>query len=267
MIKESKIKSLPTAPNAGAGETQTSVKSALRAVRVFEFFLETRRSATAKEIAAGLEIPQSSTSMLLRSLRDHGYLDYDPKDRTYLPTPRVTLLGTWLDKGPIREGRLIDAVSWLSDQTLEAVFVATRIGIFTHYIYVLQARGKLRYHIPMGSRRLAVSSATGYVLLGRLDEKTIASLVRRTNAEVEDAQIDPATTLANVQKARDNGYAFSRGLVTAGAGAIAMALPQAIDTSRRPLAICVAGLLADFERREAELVQKLKTAVCRASDS
>jgi DNA-binding IclR family transcriptional regulator len=110
-------KGLPTAPNAGSVEMQTSVKSALRAVQVFEFFLEIRRSATAKEIATGLDIPQSSTSMLLRSLRDHGYLDYDQKERTYLPTPRVTLLGAWLDTGPIRDGHLIDALNWLSDQT------------------------------------------------------------------------------------------------------------------------------------------------------
>lgn len=244
---------------------QTSVKSALRVVQIFEFFLETRQSATAKEVATGLGIPQSSTSMLLRSLRDHGYLDYDTKDRTYLPTPRVTLLGAWLDRGPIRDGRLIDALNWLSEQTLEAVLVATRIGIFTHYIYVMQSKGKLRYHIPMGSRRLAVNSATGHVLLSWLDDKEIASIVRRTNAEVQDAKIDPRDTLSSIQTARTNGYAFSRGLVTLGAGAIAMTLPHSIDTTARPLAICIAGPLPDLNERENELVSKLKIAVERAA--
>lgn len=265
MEKKSKSQALPTAPSAGSGHMQTSVKSALRAIQIFEFFLETRRSATAKEIATGLEIPQSSTSMLLRSLRDQGYLDYDMKDRTYLPTPRVTLLGAWLDTGPIRDGRLIDALNWLSEQTLEAVVVATRIGIFTHYIYVMQAKGNLRYHIPMGSRRLAVNSATGHVLLSRLDDKEIAAIVRRTNAEIQDAQIDPRETLANVQTARTNSYAFSRGLVTTGAGAIAMTLPHSIDTTARPLAICIAGPLPDLEKRENELVGKLRLAVERAA--
>lgn len=257
------LKGLPTAPSAGSSDVQTSVKSALRAVQVFEFFLEVRRSATAKEIANSLAIPQSSTSMLLRSLRDHGYLDYDHKERTYLPTPRVTLLGAWLDTGPIRDGRLIDALNWLSEQTLEAILVATRIGIFSHYIYVLQAKGKLRYHIPMGSRRLAVNSATGHVLLSHLDDKEISSIVRRTNAEVEATQIDSHKTVQSIQQARKDGYAFSRGLVTPGAGAIAMALPESLDTTTRPLAICIAGPLQDLERREAELVEKLKYAAQR----
>lgn len=258
-------KGLPTAPSAGSSQMQTSVKSALRAVQIFEFFLETRHSATAKEIAKGLGIPQSSTSMLLRSLRDHGYLDYDTDDRTYLPTPRVTLLGAWLDKGPIRDGRLIDALNWLSEQTLEAVVVATRIGIFTHYIYVMQSKGKLRYHIPMGSRRLAVNSATGHVLLSLLDDKEIAAIVRRTNSEIQDVQIDPKDTLVNIETARVKGYAFSRGLVTAGAGAIAMTLPHSIDTAARPLAICIAGPLTDLVEREEELVSKLKLSVARAA--
>lgn len=259
------FKGMKTAPNAGSSEVQTSVKSALRAVQVFEFFLEVRQSATAKEIATSLNIPQSSTSMLLRSLRDHGYLDYDQKERTYLPTPRVTLLGAWLDTGPIRDGRLIDALNWLSEQTFEAVVVATRIGIFSHYIYVLQAKGKLRYHIPMGSRRLAVNSATGHVLLSQLEDKEIASIVRRTNAEIESTQIDPHKTLESIQQARQDGYSFSRGLVTPGAGALAVILPHSIDTTTRPLAICIAGPLADLENREVELVENLKNAARRAA--
>lgn len=257
---KSESKGIPTAPNAGSPDTQSSVKSALRAVQVFEFFLEKRRSATAKEIATGLDIPQSSTSMLLRSLRDHGYLDYDQKGRTYLPTPRVTLLGAWLDTGPIRDGRLIDALNWLSDQTLEAIVVATQIGIFSHYIYVMQAKGKLRYHIPMGSRRLAAKSATGHVLLSRLEDHEIMSIVRRTNAEIDAAQIDPHKTLEVIQQVRQDGYAFSRGLVTTGAGAIAVPLPHPIDTMGRPLAISIAGPLSNLESHEKELVEKLKNA-------
>ncbi|WPZ27585.1 helix-turn-helix domain-containing protein (plasmid) [Sulfitobacter pontiacus] len=257
-------KGLPTAPSARSSDTQTSVKSALRAVQVFEFFLEIRRSATAKEVSVGLDIPQSSTSMLLRSLRDHGYLDYDSKDRTYLPTPRVTLLGAWLDRGPIRDGRLIDALKWLSDQTLEAIIVAARVGIFSHYIYVMQAKGNLRYHIPMGSRRLAVHSATGHVLLSRLEDSEIASIVRRTNSEIDDVQLDPRETIGSIRQTRTDGYAFSRGLVTAGAGAIAVPLPEAIDTTGRALAICIAGALPDLIEREDDLVEKLKSAAKRA---
>ena len=246
-----------TAPSAGPTDVQTSVKSALRTLHVFEFFLQNRRFATAKEIATDLNIPQSSTSMLLRSLKDHGYLDYNEKDKTYLPTPRVTLLGAWLDRGPIRDGRLIDALNWLSEETHEAVVVATRIGIYSHYIYVVPARGNLRYHIPIGSRRLAATSATGQILLSHLDDKEVSAIIRRTNSEIKDAQIDLKKTLETISAARTAGYAFSRGNVTSGAGAIAVTLPHSVETAGRPLAVSIASLLPTLERKEAEFVKKL----------
>lgn len=246
-----------TAPNAGPLDTQTSVKSALRTLHVFEFFLLNRRHATAKEIATDLNIPQSSMSMLLRSLKDHGYLDYNERDKTYLPTPRVTLLGAWLDQGPIRDGRLIDALNWLSEETREAVVVATRIGIYSHYIYVIPATGNLRYHIPIGSRRLAATSATGQILLSHLDDEEISAIIRRTNSEIAEVQIDLKKTLETIRAARAAGYAFSRGQVTPGAGAIAVTLPHSIETAGRPLAVSIASLLPTLEQREAEFVEKL----------
>ena len=258
-------KGLSTAPSAGPLAAGPSVKSALRAVQVFEFFLQKRGSATAKEIADGLGIPQSSTSMLLRSLRDHGYLDYDVADRTFLPTPRVTLLGAWLDGGPIRDGRLVDAIDWLSDQTGQAVVVAARIGIFVHYIYVIQGRTKLRYHIPIGSRRLSANSATGDVLLGHLSEAEITKIVHRTNAEIQDVQIDRRTVLERVSLVKQVGYSFSRGLVTPDAGAIAVLLPPSIDAAARPLAVSIAGPLQMLESQEAELVSCLRKAADRAA--
>ena len=44
------------------------VKSAARTVLVFEFFSRIRRPATASEVEDSLQIPQSSASVLLRSL-------------------------------------------------------------------------------------------------------------------------------------------------------------------------------------------------------
>ena len=253
---------LPTAPDPGP-QPQAAVKSAGRALQVLEFFVTLKREARAREIAEAIGMPQSSTSMLLRSLADLGYLDYDPKTRTYLPSPRVTLLGSWLDGGPIRDGSLIRALEFLSERTSNAIFIATRSGIFSQYIYVIPGRAALRFHIPLGSRRLLVWSATGFALLTSVSDEEIRALVRRTNAEIENCHICAAETLAGVHKAREDGYCFSRGLVTPGAGAIAMPLPKGIDRAGRTLVVSMSGMLDDFIRREQEFVSIMREAIDR----
>src|SRR5439155_290487 len=89
------------------GPSLAFVKSAGRVLQILELFDELQREARVSEIAERLGFPQSSTSMLLKSLAQLGYLDYDPGSRTFLPSPRVALLGAWLDKGPVRDGSLV----------------------------------------------------------------------------------------------------------------------------------------------------------------
>jgi hypothetical protein len=121
-----------------------SVKSAGRVLRILEFFDEIQRDARVAEIAERLSFPQSSTSILLNCLVDLGYMDYLPESRTFLPSPRVTLLGTWLDKGPVRNGSLIRMLEEISQKTGDTVIVAARNGIFSQYIHVLQAQSAMR---------------------------------------------------------------------------------------------------------------------------
>src|SRR3954467_12300537 len=90
-------------PAVDAGPPASAlVKSAGRVLQVLEFFDEVQREARVQEIAERLSFPQSSTSVLLKCLVQLGYLDYDANSRSFLPSPRVALLGTWLDKGPVR---------------------------------------------------------------------------------------------------------------------------------------------------------------------
>jgi DNA-binding IclR family transcriptional regulator len=240
------------------------VKSAGRVLEILEFFDEVRREAQVAEIATRLGYPQSSTSVLLKSLTQLGYLDYDPSTRTFLPTARVALLGTWLDEGPVRDGSLIRMLEELSRATGDTIILAARNGIYSQYIHVVQARTAMRFHVPQGSRRLVVWSATGFALLRLAEDEQIRALVRRTNAELAPAQlIEPRRVLANIRQLRDEGYFFSRGLVTPGAGSIAMLLPSGVDRRDRPLAIGVSGLLDQFVRREHEIVACMREALRR----
>lgn len=241
------------------------VKSAGRVLQVLEFFDEVQREARVQEIAERLSFPQSSTSVLLKCLVQLGYLDYDAASRSFLPSPRVALLGTWLDKGPVRNGSLIRMMEELSEKTGEIVILAARNGIYSQYIHVLQARTSMRFLVPNASRRLVVWSATGFALLVRESDELIRGLCMRTNAEAPEGQemVDLKKVRAKIQKTRESGYFFSKGLVTPGAGSIAVPLPSGIDRRDRPLAVAISGLLGDFVRREKQIVGLMKEAVSR----
>ncbi len=248
------------------GQPETgSVKSAGRVLRILEFFDEIQRDARVAEISERLSFPQSSTSVLLTCRVNLGYVDYLPESRSFLPSPRVTLLGTWLDKGPVRNGSLIRMLEELSQKTGHTVIIAARNGIYSQYIHVLQARSAMRFHVPQGSRRLVVWSATGFALLKGSNEKEIRALCTRTNSEAPAGQprVDINRVLENVRRTKRSGYFFSKGLVTPGAGSIAVPLPDGIDGRKRALTVAVSGLLEEFTRNEQAIVALLKDVIRR----
>ena len=252
---------IPNVPVVDPGPlTPGLVKSAGRALEIFDFFDEVKREAQEQEIARRLKYPQSSTSMLLKCLVQLGYLDFEPKTRTFFPSPRIALLGAWPDNGPVRDGRLIHMMEELANETRETVILAARNGIYAHYIRVVQTRASTAFFVPQGSRRLAVWSATGFALLAQENDDAVRALCLRTNAEAPSGQpiVQLKTTRAHIQQTRRNGYFFSKALVTEGAGAIAMPLPKGIDRRNRPLAIGISGPLEDFAGRERRIVRQLR---------
>ena len=70
------------------------------------------------DLSRSLEYPQSSTSELLRCLTRLGYLHYNRYRRTFSPTARVALLGSWVEPTLFRGGTVLtmdDASTVLTD--------------------------------------------------------------------------------------------------------------------------------------------------------
>jgi DNA-binding IclR family transcriptional regulator len=242
-------------------DASSVVKSAARVLNILEYFDEVRRSASVADIASFLGYPQSSTSVLLKTLCRLGYLDYDVRSRTFLPTARVTMLGTWVDGGPIRDGRLTQMLESLSRGTRDTIILAKRNGIFAQYVNLIRAKTSIRFHISRGSHRSLVWSGAGFVLLKDLDDSDIRALVTRSNHELALPRIDPLQVIANVREARRQGYFFSKGLVTPGAGLIAMPLPNHNDNVADRLVVAVAGPLDRVVPREKDIIDQMHAAI------
>lgn len=234
------------------------VKSAGRALQILEYFDDARREANMIDIARALHYPESSTSILLRSLVTLGYLGYDRRKRTYRPTSRVRLLGSWIDPTLFQDdGGILSIMESLNAETSDAVMLAARNGLSSQYIHVVQARTPLRLHLTPGTMRPIATSATGWVMLSTISDIEIAKLVRRINSEMPslDGIIKISDLLQRLEGIRRNGYVFARSTVTPGTSVLAMPLPTRLTNS--PLVIAIGGPTDRMEAREQELIELL----------
>ncbi|MFB9261847.1 IclR family transcriptional regulator [Bradyrhizobium erythrophlei] len=250
---------------AADGETDPSVvKSAHRALRIFEYFAEIERPATMTEIARRLSYPTSSTSALLKSLVELSYLDHDKRTRTYVPTVRIALLGGWL-KDQTLPGTTLDAITReLHEATRLTTFVVARNQLYSLYIRVIQGTTPVRYYLEPGARRLLTHSTPGRLFLSLMNDDDARRIVQRINAE--ETPTSPVK-FADIQHAltsiRRQGFAYTRNMGTPGLSTIAMRLT---DSDRMPpLVIAVAGPSAIISAEAKAIIGKMRELVERQS--
>jgi DNA-binding IclR family transcriptional regulator len=243
-------------------KADSSVKSAKRVFEVLEFFEEHQRAASTIEVANALKFPQSSTSVLMRTMTSLGYLRYDSSRRNYIPTARVSTLGHWLSPALFERGRLINLMEDLSNKTNETIMVGLQNGLTAQYIHVIQAKLPMRLYVRAGTLRPLGRSGLGYALLSNHKDQEVRRIVKLLNTHEPDParHIDAKELLAELANVRRKGHAFSLNLVTPGAGVVAMNLPK-IAESQQPLVVCVAGLTDALIRQEQDIADLMRRAI------
>lgn len=223
----------------GAGE---SVKSAQRVLEILEFFDDYRSEATVVQIADSLGYPQSSTSALLKSLVNLGYLHHNPITRTFISSPRVALLGAWIGDSFAREGDLVQLMRNLNDETGEAVVLITRNGLHAQYIHVVQSKNPDARWIGTGHLRSLASSGSGLAILSTMSDRDVTRLVMRINSEVSSREeiVNIRDLLAKLVEVRRVGYAVAVAN-NANCGLVASPLPSSGSRDQLMIGICADG--------------------------
>lgn len=238
-----------------------SVKSALRAMELLAFFSEWRRPASVKEVSQTLGYPQSSTSVLLRTLADAGYFDHDARTGMYIPGMRLLLATEWIGEQMLSERSLLRLMQQVHAQTGHTVMIGAQQGLHVCYLHVLQATRAEHFTAKIGSLRPLFRSATGKMLLTLKPEREIGLLLRRANAM--DAAIVPPLALDDVLAAREasrrQGYAMSNGTSVPGATALAILLP--VPRGVKPMTLSIGGPIKDIVDDQPRLLALLQEAV------
>ena len=234
------------------------VKSAIRTLAILEYFDEVQQPLNIVAVATALDYPQSSTAALLRSLTAMGYLHYNSRKRTYVPTDRVPFLGSWINPALFQEAGLPRLMRAISRQTGQLVVLAARNNDMAQYIHVLNEPKAVSHHIRIGQTRALAPSGVGQILLSAMTEKDVKRLYHRMNAYMANPEqrIDVTALLSQLASVRKRGYAFSRNLVVEGYGVIALPIP--LSCTSRPLALGVGGQCEALEAREAEIVKVIR---------
>ncbi|KPQ04318.1 MAG: transcriptional regulator, IclR family [Rhodobacteraceae bacterium HLUCCA12] len=242
---------------------ENKVKSAQRVLQVLEYFDEIQRDASVMDISRALSMPQSSTTELLKTLVDLGYLSYKVEGRRYMPTHRVALLGSWIQSQLLSGGRLIRMMEELGENTHETVILGEYSGLSVRYIYVVQSRMAMRLHVGPGTVRPLARSGIGQLFLSSFPEDLVKTLLKRINSErgedepiIEYAKLEP-----DLRDIRKKGYHLFTNGVNPGAGILAMMLPETEDSL--PLAIGIGGLAENIVRNGPTLVNTMRSAIRR----
>lgn len=240
-----------------------TVKSAARVFEVLEYFDRIRRAATVMEVARTLDYPQSSTSVLLRSMVELGYLEQDASRRAYLPTPRVTLLGSWVEPLLSPGGEVMRLMDELGAETGETIILGVPTGDAVRYIHVVQATGAMRLHVGAGTIRPMAISGMGRLFMTTMDEARVRQIVDRYNAEAagEENRLRIASVRSDLAAIRADGYAPSLDRLTPGVGGISMLLPVAPHGV--PMAVAIGGFSKTISDAREHFVELMRAAIRR----
>jgi DNA-binding IclR family transcriptional regulator len=242
--------------------TLSIVKSAARVLEIFELFDELRRPVAIAEVSVNLGYPHSSAAALLKSLTNLGYLEYDPDDRTYFPSIRISMLGRWVEAESLPVRTVLKLMHELQVATSCTVITAIRSGAHAQYIKVLQGTTTIRYHVKAGTRRLLHRSTLGRTLLAQMEESRARQLIEQSLALDDAPSISVASCLSELKRIRRQGYAVYTGLVEPNGTLIGV--PLRLDQRGRGAAIGLAAPKEWIEAHRDRFVDLLVNTVARA---
>lgn len=236
--------------------SETVIKSAARVLEIFEYFSERQEPASVGDIARSLGFPQSSTSVLLKSLLSLGYLDYDPRARIYTPTMRIAFLGSWVQQRALGGNNLIAVLEQIHAETGELVLLGMQNGVTVQYAHIVESTHPVRMHLKVGTRRPITRAAVGRVLLSLRPDPDIRKILRRINAEepVAANRIKEGDLMKEIENIRAFGFCETRGSMTPGGGVIAtlLDLPEG-----PPMGVGVGGPIERLEESRDHILSVL----------
>ncbi|MBO1074861.1 IclR family transcriptional regulator [Roseomonas marmotae] len=197
------------------------------AADVLRCFTPERLELTLTDVVALLGTPKSSTSRLLRAMRDAGFLEMAPGSRRYRPGIMIFELGTTYRRASTLLARADEAVGRLSRRFGHTGYVSVLDGADVVGVAHHEGSSTLRVGTPIGRRLAAFSSSTGRSLLARRGDAEVRALhPEPLRPASPHSPRDMNALLALLAEVRHQGYAISLEEANPGVGGLAVAVGE-----------------------------------------
>lgn len=230
----------------------------MRTLSLLEYFRRTKTAASVTEISAALGFPQSSTSVLLKSLLSLNYLEYDAETRRFLPSYRVALLGDWIQRARFGDDRITDVMEQLQTDTGETIMLGQQTGAGLQYLHVVAASYRLQFTVHIGEIKPMSRTGLGQMLLSCKTNSQVRAIVRRNNADQPNVPeyFRETALIQEMEAIRQRGYSESRGRTTPGANTIGMLVRS--TGSQSLLAIGVGGPIDRMDAKRQQVIDAMR---------
>lgn len=247
---------------------ESPIKTSKRVFEIFEAFESVRRPMALKDFTQRFGYPPSSASAILKSLVALGYLDYDRFSRTYMPTMRITSLGSWIQPALFGQNEeVLRLMQQLSEEFGECVTLSAQSDLYVQYVYLIPSRLPIWYSVPIGTTRPIARSGSGWIMLGARTNGEIDDLVHRINFHEPDPsqKVNLAELMVHVDQGRRDGYLFNKHTLEPGAGGICMVLPE--RRFGRLFALAVSGPVDRVEAKQDRIIEAMNQGIAALKTS
>jgi DNA-binding IclR family transcriptional regulator len=257
------------AGEAASPDGRYLVPALARGLNVLSTLSGTHRNPTLSEVAMSLGVTRSSAYRLLYTLGHLGFVEYDPRTKTYALGPQVLALGYGYLASRDIPAVALPHLERLRDRTGWSAHLGELHGREVVYLARVPTRRLVSSTVHIGTRLPAHATTMGRVLLSGLSDDEIRDLYQQDELYQQDlaqpVDLAPygsvAALLEQIAADRGNGFVVQNSVYEAGVASAAAPIRDVTDRIVGAINISAVATLIS----EAELNGPLKDEVVAAA--
>jgi DNA-binding IclR family transcriptional regulator len=213
------------------------LKGLEKTLRVLDLFTVERPEWGLLELSEAASMPVSTLHRIITVLKRHGLVAQDPQSKKYGLGYGSIDLGRRASSGlPIRQ-IATPTMRRLAEQTGETIVLTVLNDMRDRAVCIerIESRHDLRLHLEVGERSYLHAGASSKVLLAYLPDEHVSELARRVGLPIlaHNTIRDLGALQEELQRIREDGYAFSREETNPGAWGVAVPI---LDNEKKAIA-------------------------------
>lgn len=220
-------------------ESTSGTEAAARVADVLLLFTDGPSTLGVSHIARELGLSKAVVHRILQSLTARGMVTLDRETRQYRLGPSATALGARAFRDSDLRFSAVELLRELRDKTGETATLTQLVPNGRVYIDQVESTHEIKMTVELGRRFPLHAGGTGKCMLAYLPEATRERMLgRKLPALTGDTVTDPETLRAELDQARDLGYASSGGERQSDAGSVAAPIFGATGDVIGAISVC-----------------------------